>query len=60
VANRDDLSIETELGDMRDLSRFENEYFDLILHPASNAFVDNVLPIYMFWTLFRRSNTRSN
>jgi 2-polyprenyl-3-methyl-5-hydroxy-6-metoxy-1,4-benzoquinol methylase len=31
VSKRDSLLIETELGDMRDLSRFGNKYFDLII-----------------------------
>ena len=31
---------------MRDLSRFKDNYFDLIIHPVSNCFVDNVLPVW--------------
>lgn len=46
VAERDNLVIHTELGDMRNLSRFENDYFDIIIHPVSNCFVDNVLPVW--------------
>ncbi|UZP02595.1 class I SAM-dependent methyltransferase [Clostridium botulinum] len=42
VAERDNLTIKLEQGDMRDLSRFENESFDFIFHPVSNAFVDNI------------------
>lgn len=42
VANRDNLDIKLEQGDMRDLSRFENEGFDFIFHPVSNSFVDNI------------------
>lgn len=34
VANRDNLDIKLEQGDMRDLSRFENEGFDFIFHPV--------------------------
>ncbi|MCM1991753.1 class I SAM-dependent methyltransferase [Oceanirhabdus seepicola] len=46
VAEREGLTIHTELGDMRDLSRFDDETFDLIIHPVSNCFVDNVLPVW--------------
>ncbi|WBW97222.1 class I SAM-dependent methyltransferase [Oceanirhabdus sp. W0125-5] len=46
VAEREGLTIRTELGDMRDLSRFEDESFDLIIHPTSNCFIDNVLPVW--------------
>ncbi len=46
VATRDHLTIHTELGDMRDLSRFPDKVFDLIVHPASNVFVDSVLPVW--------------
>ena len=35
VAERDGLSIETVEGDMRDLSRFADNSFDLIFHPVS-------------------------
>ncbi len=46
VAQRDDLKIETVQGDMKDLSVFEDETFDLIVHPWSNGFVDTVLPVW--------------
>lgn len=46
VAKRDGLSIKTVQGDMRDLSVFEDEYFDFIIHPWSNGYVDNVLPVW--------------
>ena len=46
VAEREDLSIRLEQGDMRDLSRFEDDSFDLIFHPVSNCFVDSVLPVW--------------
>lgn len=42
VAKRDGLNIRLELGDMRDLSRFKDETFDLIFNPVSNCFVDNL------------------
>lgn len=46
VANRDGLSIETIQGDMSDLHFFENEAFDLIVHPVSNLFVEQILPVW--------------
>jgi ubiquinone/menaquinone biosynthesis C-methylase UbiE len=46
VAKRDGLTIRTVQGDMKDLSVFEDEYFDLIVHPWSNGYVDNVLPVW--------------
>jgi len=46
VAEREGLSIRLEQGDMRDLSRFADESFDLIFHPVSNCFVDSVLPVW--------------
>ncbi len=46
VANRDDLNIKLEQGDMRDLSRFEDESFDFIFHPVSNCFIDNVEKVW--------------
>ena len=36
VADRDGLQLETVEGDMRDLSVFPDESFDLIVHPVSN------------------------
>jgi SAM-dependent methyltransferase len=46
VAQRDGLTIALELGDMRDLSRFDAASFDLVVNPVSNCFVDAVLPIW--------------
>ncbi|QTN00969.1 methyltransferase domain-containing protein [Sediminibacillus dalangtanensis] len=46
VAERDGLSLCTVQGDMRDLSVFEDEYFDMIIHPVSNLFVDNIHPVW--------------
>lgn len=42
VSKRDNLKIDLEQGDMRDLSRFEDESFDFIFHPVSNTFIDNI------------------
>ncbi|MBJ6361236.1 class I SAM-dependent methyltransferase [Paenibacillus sp. MAHUQ-46] len=46
VAKRDGLQLKTVQGDMRDLSIFEDESFDVIVHPWSNGFVDSVLPVW--------------
>ncbi len=46
VAVRDGLKITTVQGDMSDLSRFDNETFDMIVHPWSNCFVASVLPVW--------------
>ena len=46
VAERESLDIKTILGDMRDLSAFAGESFDLILHPVSNLFVPEVGPVW--------------
>ncbi len=46
VAKRDGLNIKTVQGDMRDLSCFDNKVFDLIIHPVSNIFVDNIIPVW--------------
>ncbi len=40
------LGIKTVRGDMRDLSVFENESFDLIFNPCSILFVDNIQLIW--------------
>lgn len=46
VAGREGLAIRLEEGDMRDLSRFPDGSFDLVFHPASNAFVPDVRPVW--------------
>lgn len=46
VAIRDSLEITTIQGDMADLSCFEDEAFDLIVHPWSNCFIASVLPVW--------------
>lgn len=46
VAARDGLSLRTVLGDMRDLSMFSAESFDLIFHPVSNCFTDDVRVVW--------------
>ena len=46
VAERESLDIMTMQGDMRDLSAFANESFDLVFHPVSNLFVPEVGPVW--------------
>lgn len=46
VSQRDGLNIKTVQGDMKDLSIFDDEYFDFIIHPWSNGYVDTVLPVW--------------
>jgi SAM-dependent methyltransferase len=47
VAQREGLQISTVEGDMTDLSIFPDESFDLIVHPISNVFIPNVLPVWV-------------
>lgn len=46
VAERESLDIEIVEGDMRDLSVFNDESFDLIVHPVSNVFCTEVRPVW--------------
>jgi 2-polyprenyl-3-methyl-5-hydroxy-6-metoxy-1,4-benzoquinol methylase len=46
VARREGLTIEIIQGDMSDLSHFSEEQFDLIFHPVSNCFVQNIRSIW--------------
>lgn len=46
VARREGLNLVTVEGDMRDLSAFPDETFDLIVHPVSNLFVPDVRPVW--------------
>ena len=46
VAERESLTVETVEGDMRDLSSFADESFNLIFHPVSNLFVPEVRPVW--------------
>ena len=46
VAEREGLEIATVQGDMVDLSVFPDESFDLIFHPISNIFSQEILPIW--------------
>jgi SAM-dependent methyltransferase len=46
VAQRDNLPLTTVEGDMRDLSAFGDQSFDLIVHPCSNLFVPDVRQVW--------------
>lgn len=46
VADRDGLEIECVEGDMRDLSVFADESFDLVVHPCSNCFIPDLQPVW--------------
>src|SRR5215218_1019238 len=46
VAEREALDLKTVQGDMRDLSAFADESFDLIFHPVSNLFVPELAPMW--------------
>lgn len=47
VAKRDNLTLETILGDMQDLSAFADETFDIIFHPISNLYVPNIRQVWL-------------
>lgn len=46
VAQRDNLDLDTIQGDMSELHFFADQTFDLIVHPVSNLFVENILPVW--------------
>lgn len=46
VALENDLQIQTMRGNMQDLGCFADESFDLIIHPVSNCFIDDILPVW--------------
>ncbi len=46
VAAREGLAIATVEGDMRDLSAFADQSFDLVFHPVSNCFIHEIRPVW--------------
>jgi SAM-dependent methyltransferase len=46
VATREGLAIQCIPGDMADLSALPDQAFDIIFHPASNAFAKDLQPIW--------------
>jgi SAM-dependent methyltransferase len=58
VAERDGLTIRTVEGDMRDLSAFADESFDLVFHPVSNLFIHEIRPVWReAYRVLRRGGT---
>jgi len=46
AAEKFDLDLITFQGNMQDLSCFSDQTFDLIIHPVSNCFIDDILPVW--------------
>jgi SAM-dependent methyltransferase len=46
VASREGLFVRTVQGDMQDLSAFEDGSFDLVFHPCSNCFAQDVRVVW--------------
>lgn len=46
VAERENLPLDLQLGEMTELSRFSNGSFDLIFHPCANIFIPDVRPMW--------------
>jgi SAM-dependent methyltransferase len=46
VSKQFNLGIKTVQGNMQDLSCFIDNSFDMIIHPISNCFIDNILPVW--------------
>jgi SAM-dependent methyltransferase len=46
VAEEFNLPVKIKQGNMQDLRCFSDQSFDLIIHPVSNSFVDNILPVW--------------
>ncbi len=46
VAARESLTLVTALGDMRDLSAFEDAAFDLVFNPVSNLFAPDIASVW--------------
>jgi SAM-dependent methyltransferase len=46
VAARDGLAVRTVLGDMRDLSEFDDASFDVVFNPVSNVFCPDLEPVW--------------
>lgn len=46
AAEEYNLDLKTVQGNMQDLSCFTDQCFDLIVHPVSNCFIDDILPVW--------------
>ena len=47
VATRDDPTLRTVLGGMRDLGAFAGQSFDVILNPVSNTLCPDLAPVWL-------------
>ncbi|MGE7184814.1 class I SAM-dependent methyltransferase [Peribacillus sp. NPDC006672] len=58
VAERDNLKIDTIMGFMTDLSMFDTEIFDVIVHPVSNLFIPDIQPVWKeAWRILKFGGT---
>ncbi|MEE2639405.1 MAG: class I SAM-dependent methyltransferase [Planctomycetota bacterium] len=46
VAQREGLELDSVQGDMANLEKFPDNFFDLVFHPCSNTFVPSVHPVW--------------
>ena len=46
VAERENYTIDIVHADMTKPLPFEDEYFDLIFHPVSNSYIEDVVPVW--------------
>ena len=46
IAIRENLKINIEKGNISDLSRFSNEYFDMIINPPSLFYLPDIIPAF--------------
>lgn len=46
VARREGLELHTVRSSMTDLSMFDSETFDIIVHPVSNVFIPHIQPVW--------------
>jgi SAM-dependent methyltransferase len=46
LSERYNLGIDTVQGNMQDLNCFADQIFDLIIHPVSNCFIDDIIPVW--------------
>ena len=46
VARKENLNLHTVRSSMTDLSMFDNDSFDIIVHPVSNVFIPHIQPVW--------------
>ena len=55
VAKREGYSVEIVRGDMTKRLPFEDESFDIIFHPVSNCYIEEVLPVFQeCWRVLKK------